>query len=180
MITLNQFLEMIDYKIDYGMPIMINEPKPYGENPHEMECHTPSDVKSGSNEHIATVTFDTKTREVYEAIVSDNDRGIFYRLLNPMYKEDILTWEEQNNDGDDEYKEILLETDEDFLTKGRAIFLNKDYDENVAIPLDIDDETLLKLFTRAHELDMKFNDFVIDILEKRIAQIKSEEENKNE
>lgn len=59
---------------------------------------------------------------------------------------------------------VYLETREDALRKMEAIYRGEDYDKRVDVPLDIDDDLLLQAFKMAHEKDMTFNEFMVELL----------------
>jgi predicted DNA binding CopG/RHH family protein len=69
---------------------------------------------------------------------------------------------------------VDLETVEDFVGKAQAIMAGQLYDTRVSIPIDLSENELLALFKLAHQRDMTFNDFIMEILEQRIAEVNQE------
>jgi predicted HicB family RNase H-like nuclease len=53
-----------------------------------------------------------------------------------------------------------LETDEDFMTKARAIIANEEYDTRISVPVDFTDEEILRYAKLAHEQDITLNQFI--------------------
>jgi hypothetical protein len=122
--------------------------------------------------HVSVV-FNTKTQEVYVAEVNDKlDEVNPYRWMNPAYKQAYI--DEANKrkiDPDlawDNKKWYDLETSEDWLTKARAIMRGEEFDRRVEVPLELDDDTLFRLFKLAHENDVTLNKMVEIILQKVI------------
>lgn len=117
----------------------------------------------------ASIVFDSKTQEVYEAIIHDKDNKVKpYRWLNPKTKQSYIDeCKEKNVDpflAWDETKWVDLETEEDFLEKAEAIFTGKSFDERVQIPLDLDRDELYTLMEMAHKQDITLNQMVEQIL----------------
>lgn len=128
----------------------------------------------------ASVVFNCETQEVYTAEVNDKDnKHKPYRWLNPAFKEDMVI-EAMNRGVDpnqawDNTNWYDLETQEDWLTKARAIMRGESFDSRVEIPLDLDDDTLFKLFTMAHERDITLNKMVEIILQETINRHRNDD-----
>lgn len=126
----------------------------------------------------ASVVFSTETQEVYVAEVNDKDNSAKpYRWLNPIYKQSFIDEAKVRGVSHiqawDDTKWYDLETSEDWLTKARAIMRGEDFDKRVEIPLDLDNDTMLRLFTLAHERDITLNKMVEIILQEVIDKHKS-------
>lgn len=123
----------------------------------------------------ASVVFNSETQQIYSAEVNDKE-GKYrpYRWLNPFYKEDLYKEaKERNVDANQAWDDIIwydLETSGDWLDKARAIMRGEKFDNRVEVPLDLDDETLFKLFVMAHERDVTLNKMVEIVLEEVIAR----------
>lgn len=123
----------------------------------------------------ASVVFNTETQEIYSAEINDKlDQHKPYRWLNPKYKESHVA-ESKERDVDytmawDNKKWVDLETSDDWLAKAKAIMNNEAFDDRVEIPLDLDDDLLLKLFLEAHKRDITLNQMVEIILKKVIDE----------
>lgn len=121
----------------------------------------------------ASVVFNSKTQEVYTAEVNDKEnKHKPYRWLNPLYKDAMLTEAEQrginSNQAWDNVNWYDLEVQDDWLTKAGAIMRGEDFDQRVEVPLDLDDDTLFKLFMMAHERDVTLNKMVEIVLQNAI------------
>ena len=175
MITLKQWMEVVDYRVTEGSDFTWNcfgaDAKPY--------CLTAWDGDyEGSS---ANIVFDTDTQTVYMVEVCDYKNERAYRLINPE-------WASAHNDyGKVHYPEsfkmawdnvdfVELETEEDWLEKAQAIVDGVDYDTRVRIPLEFSNEELLKYMTLAHERDMTFNDFIAEALQHVINEHKQDPE----
>jgi len=157
MITIKDFMEVIDYKITEGSEYRWSC---WGSNAHRLDSWD----GDNDNGYSVGIVFDTKTQVVYEASVFDYKNSRAYRMLNPDFSQAYRTEAKNRNidpsEATDEIQYIDLEDEEDFLKKTRAIVNYETYDTRVTIPLDLPDEELLKYMIMAHEQDMKFNDFV--------------------
>jgi len=162
MITMREFMELIDYKITEGSSYLWNC---YGHNAYCLDSWNGVHGKGG---YSFSIVFSTKTQKVYEVSVCDytNDRA--YRMINPAYikkfnKENIIRGLDRNCAWDN-VNYIDLETVDDFIQKCLAIKAGEKYDTRIEVPLELDDETSFKLMKMAHERDITFNQMVEEIL----------------
>ena len=122
----------------------------------------------------ASVLFDSETQVVYEASVNAKDEKLTpYRWINPEYK-DAYYAESANkkidpNNAWDDTNWCDLEVTDDWLEKARAIFNGESFDNRVQVPIDLDDDMMLKLCLEAHKRDITLNKMVEQILEMAIA-----------
>jgi hypothetical protein len=155
MLTLKDFMEAVNYRITESSAYCWHC---YGSNAFTM------DSWDGNHEgHSVSVTFDTKTQEVYSMEAYDYQRERAYRLINPAYLQaftDEVKARGLNDEAWDGIQYTTLETDEDMLAKMRAIVAGEDYDTRVKVPVEMDEADLMKLFKLAHEADVTFNEFV--------------------
>jgi hypothetical protein len=170
MITLKEFMEVVDYKITEGSDFCWNC---YGPNAYRLDSW--NQEQEG---HTVSIVFDTRTHEVYEASAYDYRRDRAYRLINSDYKE-AHTSEAQSRDVNenqawDDVNYVDLEADDDFIQKALAIVANEDYDTRVEVPLDLDDDTLFGLMKMAHERDITLNQLVEDILRTEIDRLENQ------
>jgi hypothetical protein len=155
MITLKQWMELVNYKVTEGSEYQW---RCFGYDAYSL------DSWSGDNDGFSmSITFDTKTQCVYmvEAFDYKNERA--YRFINRDYSTpwaDELAARGLEDNAWDELKFIELELEEDWLDKAAAIFNGEDYDTGVLIPLDIPDAELLTYMKKAHEMNITFNDLV--------------------
>ena len=159
MITLKQWMELVDYRITEGSDYHLN-----GENLFSLTSWNGRQQDGG---YSMEIVFDQKTQAVYfvEACDYSNDRA--YRLINPDIKDvehDKTAW--------DDTEWIDLDVADDFVEKATAIIAGRDYDTRVQIQLDIPNDLLFKLMTMAHEADMTLNEFIVKILQEAMDQRK--------
>jgi len=164
MITLKDFLEVIDYQITEGWNYQW---KCFGDHAYGMDYHDPD-----RSENSFTVVFDKKQKIVYcvEAHDYQNDRS--YRLMHPDFAKAYKAECEEKGIKDMAWEDIPytdLETEEDWLEKANAIFAGEPYDTRISIPIDLPDNELLQIFMLAHQADMTFNDYVEKILREMMS-----------
>ena len=171
MLTVKEWMELVDYRITEGST--------YGWRcfGHNAYC---LDSWNGDQEgHSFTITFDTKTQEVYQVEAHDFRNGRAYRMINPIYA--LAHTKEAANRGvpDEAWEDVNyvdLEADDDFMQKSLAIAAGEDYDTRVSVPIDFSDEELLKYMKLAHERDMTFNQFIEEALRTAIEDYKRDPE----
>jgi len=169
MITLKEWMELIDYKItegsDYGWDC-------YGPNSFTLDSWNGVHGKGG---HSFSITFSTKSQKVYEVSMCDytNDRA--YRMINPKFQEkhekEALMRDVNLNEAWDDVSYVELDVVEDFLEKARAIINGEDYDTRVQLQVKFTDEELLTYMKLAHENDMTFNELVENALRNAIDEV---------
>ena len=166
MINLQQFLNLINFKISEGQPFLW---ACYGKNAYSL------DSNSNETDKEASVIFDTQTQEVFEMTIQDDSNNRYYRWVNPNYLE---AHKKEAKERDIEFKEVYegqnyidLELAEDFLNKAYGIINNKPYDPRVMIDLEVSDETLFQLMKLAHEKDITLNALVEEILKEEIQRL---------
>jgi len=166
MITLKEWMELVDYRITEGSD--------YGWQCYGHDVHMLDSWNGDQDGHSFTVVFDTKTQTVYEVQAHDYVRNRAYRLINPEFKsahehESNGRGIEINNAWDDvDY--IDLDVVDDFIQKGLAIRDGEDYDTRVQIEVNFDDAELLEYMKIAHERDITFNELVEIALQEAIDQ----------
>lgn len=165
MITLKEWMEVVDYRITEGSNYLWDC---YGHNAYSL------DSWNGEQEgHSFSIIFDTKTQLVYEVQAHDYKNERAYRRCNPVTQ---LGMEIEagnrginKNQAWDEVNYVDLEDDDDWIQKAIAIAAGEDYDTRVSIPLDLDDDVLLKLMKMAHERDLTFNEFIEGVLREQLG-----------
>lgn len=168
MITLKEYLELIEYKIaegsDYGWNC-------FGSNAHMISAWNGI---HGTGGFSFNCVFDTNDQTVYEVEVCDytNDRA--YRMINPAYVDahrtestarDVLA-----NQAWDDVDYIDLDVVDDFIQKALSIRDGEDYDTRVQMEVNFDDADLLAYMKIAHERDITFNELVEIALQEAIDQ----------
>ena len=107
---------------------------------------------------------DLKTKQVYYAAVIDSANKRQYLWIDPEFKDDYIYESESRNcnylQAYDNVDYTLLDVEEDWLEKARAIFLGEPYDTRVSVPLELPDDLLFDAMKRAHDLDITFNEYI--------------------
>jgi hypothetical protein len=168
MITMKEWMELVDYKIteggDYGWQC-------YGPNAYSLDSWNGVHGKGG---YSFSIVFSTKTQKVYEVSVCDytNDRA--YRMIaedkQKKHRKEADELGVDLNQAWDCVNYIDLDVDDDFIQKCLAIRAGEKYDTRVQIPVDFSDEELLQYMKMAHDRDMTFNEFVEEALRHAISE----------
>jgi len=168
MITLKEWMELVDYRITEGSDYCWDC---YGPDAHALDSWNGD--QSG---HSFCVIFDTKTQVVYEVQAHDYVHNRAYRLINPDFKnqhtDESIERDVRIDEAWDDVNYIDLDVDDDFIQKGLAIREGEDYDTRVKVPVDFTDEELLTYMKMAHDLDITFNQFVEEALKAAIEEHK--------
>lgn len=152
MITLKEWMELVDYKITEGSNYYCNVEGLF-------LLHSWNGYQDG---HSFDIVFDpTDNQKVYAVEACDFKNKRAYRLKDPTLDVDNQAW--------DECDFIDLESDDDFIQKAIAIKNGEEYDTRVVIPLDLSEKDCYNLMKMAHERDMTFNDFVTTIIEEAVG-----------
>ena len=171
MITIKEWMELVDYKItegsDYGWDC-------YGPYSHTLDSWNGVHGKGG---YSFSIIFSTKSQKVYEVTVCDytNDRA--YRMINPKFQEKHRKEAKRHNVNMNEAWDCVdyvdLEVDDDFIQKCLAIKAGEPYDTRVQVQVDFSDEDLLQYMKIAHERDITFNQLIEDALRHAIEEVES-------
>ena len=175
MITLKEWMELVNYKITEG--------DTYGWNCYGMNAHQLSSWNGvhGTGGWSANIVFDTKNQTVFEVEICDYTNNRAYRIINPDFKKEYdkesSSRGELGNQAWDDVDYTDLEIDDDWIQKSLSIISGEvDYDTRVSIPVDFSDEELLKYMKMAHERDMTFNEFIEEALRHAIEEHKRDPE----
>jgi hypothetical protein len=164
MITMKEWMELVDYKItegsDYGWQC-------YGPNSYSL------DSWNGEQDGYSfSIVFSTKTQKVYEVSVCDYTNNRAYRMINPSkvdkHRKEAESKSVLANQAWDDVNYIDLEVDDDFIQKALAIRAGEPYDTRVSVPIDFTDQELLTYMKIAHERDITFNQLIEDALRQAI------------
>lgn len=165
MITLKEWMELVDYRITEGSDFC-------------WDCYGPDvyslDSWDGDQDgHSFCIYFDTKTQEVYEVQAHDYRNQRAYRLINPRFKSTRDQEADRRNvDLDQAWDDVNyydIDIDDDFIQKSLAIRAGEDYDTRISVPVDFTDEELLTYMKLAHDRDITFNQLVEMALREAIA-----------
>jgi hypothetical protein len=168
MITIKEWMELVDYKITEGSE--------YGWGCYGPYSHTLDSWNRvhGPGGYSFSITFSTKSQKVYEVSVCDytNDRA--YRMINPKFQEkhrkEALARGVNLNEAWDCVDYVDLDVVDDFIQKCLAIKAGETYDTRVQVPVDFSDEELLQYMKMAHERDITFNELVEEALRHAISE----------
>lgn len=151
MITLKDWMDLVEYKITEGSDYYHNDQTLYV-----------LDSWDGSHDGCSiSIVFDPKDgQRVHFVEVCDykNQRAYRRAYVEPT---DNIAW--------DGVEWVNLETDEDFIGKATAIKNGGDYDTRISVPLVLGNDEMLALFIMAHERDMPFNSFIEMIIEQKLT-----------
>jgi hypothetical protein len=166
MITLKEWMELVDYRITEGSDYCW---QCYGNDAYML------DSWNGEQDgHSFTIIFDTKTQAVYEAQAHDYVHNRAYRLVNPEFKADHDREANQRdvnlNEAWDDINYIELDVVDDFIQKGLAIREGEDYDTRVQMQVEFSDDDLLTYMKIAHDRDITFNELIEIALQEAIDQ----------
>jgi len=171
MITMKEWMELVDYKItegsEYGWSC-------YGPNAYTLDSWN---GVHGAGGYSFSIVFSTKSQKVYEVSMCDytNDRA--YRMINPKnqekHRKEALARDVNLNEAWDCVDYVDLDIVNDFIQKALAIRAGETYDTRVQVPVDFSDEELLQYMKLAHERDMTFNELVEEALRHAIAEVEA-------
>lgn len=147
MITLKEWMELVDCRITEGSDYFTNIPGLYSLSAWNGE-------QDGYSFFVAFDPKDDQRVYVVEACDYKNNRA--YRLKDPAIELDKEAWDDVNWTD--------LEVDDDFIQKALAIKESKDYDTRVLVPLDLEYDLMFELMKKAHEKDITLNQMVEEIL----------------
>ena len=152
-----------------------------GGSEYQWQCFPDARFLDYESEHAhVSILYSTVDQIVYQADASikrevwpdDKRFDKPYRWTNPIFKDAYINEaKERNIDPDqawDDTKWIELETDEDFLEKAKAMFNGDYWDTRIIVPVDLDDDTILKLSMEAHKRDITLNKMVEIVLQEAI------------
>lgn len=178
MITMKEWMELVDYKItegnDYGWSC-------YGPNAYTLDSWN---GVHGVGGYSFSIIFSTKTQKVYEVSMCDytNDRA--YRMINPSkvkkHRKESDARGSSVNQAWDDVDYIDLEVDDDFFQKALAIQAGEDYSTDISVPIDLPDELLMFAFKQAHEQNMTFNDWMNQMLRDFVDKVDKDQYNKED
>jgi len=166
MITLKEWMEIVDYKITEGSD--------FGWNCYGKDVHMLDSWNGEQDGHSFTVIFDTKTQVVYEVQAHDYVHNRAYRMINEDYrkkaKKEARKRDVSRDQAWDDVDYVDIEVDDDFFQKCLSIKAGEDYDTRVSVPLELEDELMFELMKMAHERDITLNEMVEEVLRRVIDE----------
>lgn len=155
MLTLRQWMELVDFKITDGGDYYLGN----------MTLYSLESWDGNHDGYSVNIVFDPKDEQrvhIVEVCDYKNQRA-YRRCASPQ--DDSNAW--------DEVSWVDLETDEDFIEKTAAIMKGVEYDTRISIPLTLTDDELLVLFKLAHAADVTFNEYVARVVQEQIDREKN-------
>ena len=136
MITLKEWMEIVEYKITEGYPYCWSC---FGNNAYGLDNWNGDNTDGFS----IGIIFDTKTQEVYQVEAHDYKRQCSYQYTNPLFKAAFDNETRARGASlTDEYPHHALDSEDDWIEKATAIFNGIDYDTRIVVPLNFDKEEL--------------------------------------
>ena len=168
MITMKEWMELVDYKItesgDYGWSC-------YGPNAYTLDSWN---GVHGAGGYSFSIVFSTKTQKVYEVSVCDYTNNRAYRMINPSkvekHSKEATARDVNLNEAWDCVEYVDLEVDDDFIQKCLAIKAGEDYETTVLVPLDLPDDLLLHAALEAHRQNITLNEYINNALREMIDE----------
>ncbi len=165
MITIKDFMEVVDYRITEGSDYLW---KCFGPNVHSLDCW------NGSHEGFSVgIVFDTKNTTVYKFEAHDYSKQNSYRWVHPdwreIYENEAKSRGVNHHQAYDDINYVDLDDHSDIREKAACIVAGIDYDERIKVPLDLPESLINKLFRIAHEQDITLNELVENIIKEEIA-----------
>lgn len=175
MITMKEWMELVDYKItegsDYGWTS-------YGPNAYTLDSWNGI---HGDGGYSFSIVFSTKSQKVYEVSICDYTNNRAYRMINPnkieKHRKEAESKSVLANQAWDDVDYVDLDVVDDFIQKALAIKAGEPYDTRVQVPVDFSDEELLQYMKLAHERNITFNELVENALQQAIESYKQVELN---
>ena len=167
MITLKDYLEVIDYRITEGSDFTWDS---FGSQAYSLSAWNGEQDGWSFN-----CVFDLKDQTVYMVEACDYKRQRAYRLINPEYRDCYIATGAMiaGNLRDQAWDDINftdLEDDDDWIQKSLAIIADEDYDNRVDVPLTLPDDQIFALMKEAHRQDITLNQLIEKILRAEIEK----------
>ena len=168
MITMKEWMELVDYKITEGSTYCW---QCYGPNAYTLDSWNGVHGKGG---YSFSIVFSTKTQKVYEVSVCDYTNNRAYRMINPSkvekHRKEATDRGSSMNEAWDCVDYVDLEVDDDFIQKCLAIRAGEDYSTDISVPLDLPDDLLLEAALNAHRQGITLNEYINNALREMLAE----------
>ena len=173
MITMKEWMELVDYKITEGSDYLWSC---YGPNAYQLSSWNGIHGEGG---YSFNIVFSTKTQKVYEVSVCDYTNNRAYRMIaenkREKHSKESKSRDVELNKAWDDVEYVDLDVDEDFLEKSQAIVLGEDYDTRVMMSLELPNDIIVQAALAAHERDITLNDYINLALAELVNKVKSGE-----
>jgi len=152
MITLKQFMEIVNYRICEGSPW----------NGFALGAYSLDYWNGDQDGHSLAIVFNTTDQTVYTVQACDYKNNRAYRFTHPEHRKDL------DKEAWDDVSWCDLDVEDDWLEKAQAIVDGRDYDTRVQVPLELGEDELFRLMSMAHERDITLNQLVTEIIQRVI------------
>jgi hypothetical protein len=160
MITLKEWMEIVDYRITEGSN--------YGWQCYGTDAYCLDSWNGEHDGHSFSIIFDTKDQTVYEVQAHDYVHNRAYRMINPDFqkknRKEAKRRDVSKDEAWDEVNYVDLEVDDDFFQKCLAIRAGEDYENTVSVPIDLPDDLLLEAAMNAHRQNITLNEYINNAL----------------
>jgi len=158
MITMNEWMELVDYKITEGSEYMW---RCYGNHAYSLSSWNGIHGKGG---YSFDIVFSTKTQKIYEVTVCDYTNERAYRMIaenkREKHAQEAKAMGSNLNEAWDDVNYVDLEVDDDFIQKSLAIRNGEDYDTGIMVNFDLSDDVILEAALQAHRRGITLNDYI--------------------
>ena len=162
MITMKEWMELVDYKIteggEYGWLC-------YGPNAYRLDSWN---GVHGAGGYSFSIVFSAPAPKVYEVSMCDYTNNRAYRMINPnnveKHRKEAKSKSVLANQAWDDVDYIDLEVADDFFQKALAIRAGEPYDTRAEVEIELEEDIQLELMKMAHERDITLNQMVEEIL----------------
>jgi hypothetical protein len=169
---LETLLKTFDYRITDGCEFL-------------WKCYPDARCMTLSSEYAEiSAVYSYIDQTIYEVKVdvapgAETDPALVYRWMNPEWKEahDAESVKRGFNPKTafDDIEWIDLEVEDDFLSKARNMFDGKfDFDKRVQVEIDLPDDLILFIAKQSHALDITFNQYISQLLERELPKLAEE------
>jgi hypothetical protein len=160
MITLKEWMEIVDYRITEGSN--------YGWQCYGNDAYMLDSWNGEHDGHSFSIIFDTRDQTVYEVQAHDYVHNRAYRMINQDFQKKNRKEAKRRDVSKDEAWEdvnyVDLEVDDDFIQKCLAIRAGEDYENTVSVPIDLPDDLLLEVAMNAHRQNITLNEYINNAL----------------
>ena len=174
MITMKEWMELVDYKITEGSS--------YGWQCYGNYAYTLDSWNGihGAGGYSFSIVFSTKSQRVFEVSVYDYTNNRAYRMIAETKREKHRKESESRganlNEAWDDVDYVDLEVVEDFMEKCKAIKAGVDYSTDISVPLDLPDNLLLEAAMNAHRQNITLNEYINNALREMMVEFERDPE----
>lgn len=163
MLTLKEWIELVDYKITEGSDYYLSG---------FTDLYSLSSWNHDPKGHSFSIVFSpVDNQRVYIVEACDYRNNLAYRLVSPELHNSLDAQENWKQAWDD-IEWIDLECDDDFIQKVLGIKSGEDYDTRIKVAVDIPNDELFKYMLLAHERDITLNQLIEQAINHELVERK--------